>query len=77
MPIWILQTIVICQLHWSSNFDTIEVQGKIHFHNLPSVWPGIPNSLIPTSSAIQSEKKKKKNLVRLKIKLIMKQILFF
>ena len=48
---------VICQQHWSSNFDTIEVHGKIHPKNSPSVWPGMPSSQIPTPSAVQKEYK--------------------
>ena len=46
---------VICQLHWHSNFDTKEVHGKMHLKNLPSVWPGVPESHIPISSAVKKD----------------------
>ena len=44
---------VICQQYWLSNFNTIEIHGKICPKNPPSVWPGVPSSQIPTPSAIQ------------------------
>ena len=39
-----LNVTVICQQHWPSNFDNIEVHGKILPKNPPSVWPGVPSS---------------------------------
>ena len=44
---------VICQKHWPSNVDSIKVHGEILPKNSPSIWPGVPNSQIPTSSAVQ------------------------
>lgn len=55
---------VICQQHWPSNFDTIKVNGKIRPKNLPSVWPGVPSSQIPTPSAVQRNIKKTSSTVR-------------
>ena len=50
---------VICQQHWPSDFDTIEVHRKIHPKNPSFVWPGVPSSQIPTPSAVQRNIKKK------------------
>ena len=60
---------VICQQHWPSNFDTIEVHRKICPKNPPSVWPGVPSSQIQTPSAVQ--RNIKKISVLLEIKLLM------
>lgn len=69
MPIWMLQT-----LHWPSNFDTIDVHGKMHPKNPPSVWLGVPKSQIPIPSVVQKDIKK--TPVLLKIKLMIKWMLF-
>ena len=49
---------VIYQQHGPSNFDTIEVHGKICPKNPPSVWPDVPSNQIPTPSAVQRNIKK-------------------
>ena len=36
---------VICQQQWPSKFDTIEVHGKIHPKNPPSVWPVVQRNI--------------------------------
>ena len=42
---------VVCALHWSKNFETVEGRGgKLRPKNAPSVWPGIPVSQVPTAS---------------------------
>ena len=46
---------VICP----SNFDIINVHGKIHPKSPPSVYPGVPSSQMPTPSAVQRNIKKK------------------
>ena len=66
---------VICQEHWPSDFDTIEVHGKIRPKNPPSVCPGVSTSQIPTSSAVQRTIKKPP--VLLEINLLMNLMLFF
>ena len=55
---------VICQQYWPSNFDTIEVHGKIRPKNPLLVWPGVPSSQIPTLSAVQRNIKKTSSPVR-------------
>ena len=55
---------VICQQHWPSNLDTIEVHGKMCPKNPPSVWPGVLSSQIPTSSAVQRNIKNTSSIVR-------------
>ena len=55
---------VIFQQHWPSNFDTIEVHGKIYPKNPPSVWLGVPSSQILTPSAVQRNIKKNSCTVR-------------
>ena len=43
---------VICELHWPENFETVKVRGgKLRRKNPPSIWPGIPLSQIPSTSA--------------------------
>ena len=43
---------------WSSNFDALEVNGKMCPKNPTSVWPSEPKNQISTLSAIQMDIKK-------------------
>ena len=58
---------VICQQHWPSNCDSIEVHGKIHPKNPPSLWPGVPSSQMPIPSAFQRNIKKPPVLLGIKL----------
>ena len=39
---------VICHHHWPSNFNTTTVNGKSRPHDPPSVFKGVPLSVLPT-----------------------------
>lgn len=39
---------VICELHWPSSYPKKKIHGKFRPLNPPTVWPGVPKSLIPT-----------------------------
>ena len=39
---------VICVKHWPENYPTVKLRGKERPLNPPSVWPGVPESCIPT-----------------------------
>ena len=39
---------VICVKHWPENYPTVKLRGKERPLNSPSVWPGVPESCIPT-----------------------------
>ena len=54
---------VICQQHWPSNFDTIEVHGK-YVQNSPSVWPGMPSCQIPTPLSCSKEYKENSSILK-------------
>ena len=41
---------VVCELHQPSGFEEIKVNGKSGPKDLPSIWPGVPSSQVPTSS---------------------------
>ena len=38
----------ICAAHWPAGFETVNVFGKYRPKNLPSIWPNVPESTIPT-----------------------------
>ena len=39
---------VICSKHWPSDYQTMKDYGKERPCNPPSVWPGVPQSCVPT-----------------------------
>ena len=50
---------VVCALHWPPGFEEIKVNGKSRPKDLPSIWPGVPHSQVPTSSLSPRPTKKK------------------
>ena len=43
---------VICELHWPVSYPTMKFRGKCRPTNPPTVWPGVPASVIPTPVAV-------------------------
>ena len=39
---------VICEQHWPSIYSKVTTRGKTRPKNPPTVWPGVPASMIPT-----------------------------
>ena len=42
---------VICEKHWPASYPTESRKGKIRPRETPSVWPGVPQSCVPTPDA--------------------------
>ena len=38
----------ICEKHWPTNYETVSVNGKLRPRDPPSLYPGVPKSVIPT-----------------------------
>ena len=39
---------VLCKKHWPAPYPTVSRKGKIRPREPPSVWPGVPQSCMPT-----------------------------
>ena len=38
---------VICEIHWPAGYETVKKKGRVRPKNPPSIFPGIPQSIIP------------------------------
>ena len=38
----------VCEIHWPKGYPTIRVHGKVQPRDAPSIFPGVPKSMIPT-----------------------------
>ena len=54
----------ICSLHWLSDYPTFLRFGKSRPRDVPSVWPGIPKSVVPTPPAPSRSTKQSSTTVR-------------
>ena len=37
----------VCEIHWPKGYSTIRVHGKVRPRDPPSIFPGVPKSMIP------------------------------
>ena len=38
----------VCEIHWPKGYPTIQVHRKVRPRDPPSIFPGVPKSMIPT-----------------------------
>ena len=55
---------VICERHWPANYATVSIHGKLRPVNPPTVFQGIPASLIPPTPNLPRSSKKSLSEIR-------------